>query len=538
MTPLMPPVLRSAPPERSVGAGQDGSTQFVAGIEKTSASDDRRSEARDRPGNLSPERVRSIQRSWGRMRVGLWLCGDLIAVTTAVSTAQSARLGSERLATTVAQAATGATLTYPQVSLAVIAGWIVVIGLVGGYHQRRNVSLWDQVLNVCRASVALLAVIGVAGLFLRIQLSRSFVLVALVGVVGFTALGRLVVAALFSLLQRLGIGVDRLVLVGPRSEVDGIRSQLTRTSGRRTRIVSAIVVDDLDAPSLSASNGGPSTLRESIVQSCARHGATSIVICGPSSLPVGTVRLLSARLSGTGVNVVVAPGTAEAVGPGVQLHAVGDLFLLRVRDSEPAALERAVKVVVDRVLALVGLVVLSPFLLLLAWMVRHDSPGPALFRQRRVGRGGRSFTVYKFRSMAGDAEERLRRDGLWEAYVANGFKLPPGDDPRITRFGAMLRRTSLDELPQLFNALNGTMSLVGPRPVVPEELACYGELTSVYTGVRPGVTGYWQVNGRSDVAFPERAELDAYYYDNRSLRVDVRIMMRTVVAVVLRVGAH
>ena len=148
------------------------------------------------------------------------------------------------------------------------------------------------------------------------------------------------------------------------------------------------------------------------------------------------------------------------------------------------------------------------------------------------------FTVYKFRSMAGDAEERLRRDGLWEAYVANGFKLPPGDDPRITGFGAMLRRTSLDELPQLFNALNGTMSLVGPRPVVPEELACYGELTSVYTGVRPGVTGYWQVNGRSDVGFPERAELDAYYYDNRSLRVDLRILVRTIVAVVLRVGAH
>lgn len=485
------------------------------------------------PGRaLSSARVRSIQRSWGRLRVALWLCADLVAATTAVSTAQTARLGSDPLSTTVAQATTQRTLTYAQVSFAVVVAWLVVVGLVGGYQQRRNVSLWDQSINVFRAAVALLAVIGVAGLFLRVQLSRSFVLVALVSVITFTLIARLVVASLFSLLQRIGIGVDRLLLVGPGHEVEAIRSQLARTSGRRTRIVSVIAVDDTHA------SGGPSTLRESILQTSQRHGVTSIIVCGPSSLPVGTVRLLSSRLSGTGVNVVVAPGTAEAVGPGVQLHSVGDLFLLRVRDSEPAFVERVVKVALDRVLALFGLVLLSPVLLLLAVLVRRDTPGPALFRQRRVGRGGRLFTVYKFRSMAGDAEERLRRDGLWEAYVANGFKLPPGEDPRVTRFGAMLRRTSLDELPQLFNALNGTMSLVGPRPVVPDELACYGELESVYTGVRPGVTGYWQVNGRSDVAFPERAELDAYYYDNRSLRVDLRILVRTVFAVMLRVGAH
>ena len=493
---------------------------------------ERRRATREAGRELSADRVRSIQRSWGRLRVALWLCADLVAVTAAASTAQTARFGSEPLASSVAQATTQSTLTYAQVSLAVVVAWLLMVGVVGGYQPRRNVSLWDQSVNVLRAAVALLAVIGVAGLFLRIQLSRSFVLVALAAVVGFTFLGRLVVSSLFSLLQRVGIGVDRLLLVGPSQEVEALRSQLSRTSGRRTRIVAVITVDANDA------HGGPSTLRESILQTSQRLGVTSVVVCGPSSLPVGTVRLLSTRLSGTGVNVVVAPGTAEAVGPGVQLHAVGDLFLLRVRDSEPAAWERVMKVVLDRLLALIALVALSPLLLLLAVMVRRDSPGPSLFRQRRIGRGGHPFTVYKFRSMAGDAEERLRRDGLWDVYVANGFKLPPGGDPRITRFGAMIRRTSLDELPQLFNALNGTMSLVGPRPVVPDELACYGELTSVYTGVRPGITGYWQVNGRSDVAFPERAELDAYYYDNRSLRVDLRILLRTIVAVVCRVGAH
>ena len=484
-----------------------------------------------RPGALSPDRVRAIQRSWQRLRVVVWLCGDLVAAATASSLAQRVRFGSESFTGTVAQASRESSLTYAQLGLAFVLGWIVIVGLSGGYQPRRGSSLWDQSVKVLRSATGLLALVGVTSLFTRLQLSRSFVSVAIVGTVLFTIVGRIAVTGLFASLQRLGIGVDRLLVAGPSADVEALRAQLSRTSGRRARVVATMPIDH-------SSSGGASTIRESILQSVARHGVTSVVVCGPSSLPIGTVRLLAARLSGSGVNVVVAPGTAEAVGPGVQLHAVGDLFLLRVRDSEPSFAGRVTKVMIDRVGAFVALVLLSPLLVLIAVAVRRDSPGPALFRQRRIGYGSRPFTIYKFRSMAGDAEERLRRDGLYDTYVANGFKLPPGDDPRITRFGAMLRRTSLDELPQLLNVLRGSMSLVGPRPVVPDELACYGELASAYTGVRPGVTGYWQVNGRSDVGFPERAELDAYYYDNRSLRVDLRILVRTVVAVAFRIGAH
>jgi exopolysaccharide biosynthesis polyprenyl glycosylphosphotransferase len=483
------------------------------------------------PRSLSPDRVRAIQRSWGRLRVAMWICGDLVAVAMASSLAQTVRLDSSVLSPTVVRGSGATTITYAHVALALVVGWIAVLALVGSYLPRRNATLWEQMSNILRAAVALLAVVGVLSLFLQMQLSRSFVIVAIVGCLGCTFVSRLCVAGLFSLLQRLGIGVDRLLIVGPSEEVRALTAQLSRTSGRRTRVVGSVLSDAIDA-------GGPSTLRESIVQSVARHGVTSVVVCGPGSLPTGTVRLLSARLSGSGVNVVVAPGTAEAVGPGVQLHAVGDLFLLRVRDSEPSVLERMSKAVLDRTLALIAIVLLAPVFLTVAVLIRRDSPGPSLFRQRRVGRNGRMFTIYKFRSMAGDAEERLKRDGLYDAYVANGFKLPPGNDPRITKLGSLLRRTSLDELPQLFNVVAGSMSLVGPRPVVPDELSSYGELANAYIGVRPGVTGYWQVNGRSDVGFPERAELDAYYYDNRSFRVDLRILARTVLAVGLRVGAH
>ena len=200
---------------------------------------ERRAAARDSGRELSSQRVRSIQRAWGRMRVALWLCADLVAATTAVSTAQTARLGSEPLATNVARATAQSTLTYAQVSFAVVVAWLMVVGLVGGYHQRRNVSVWDQSINVFRAAVALLAVIGVAGLFLRVQLSRSFVLVALVSAVTFTVVGRLAIASLFAMLQRLGIGVDRLLLVGPRDEVEArIREREGRAQsshGRRLR---------------------------------------------------------------------------------------------------------------------------------------------------------------------------------------------------------------------------------------------------------------------------------------------------------------
>ena len=145
-------------------------------------------------------------------------------------------------------------------------------------------------------------------------------------------------------------------------------------------------------------------------------------------------------------------------------------------------------------MALLALVLGLPVLLAVAFAVAREGR-PLLFRQRRVGRGGRPFTIYKFRTMAPDAEDRLHREGLYQRYVENGFKLPADEDPRITRTGALLRRTSLDELPQLWNVVCGQMSLVGPRPVLEAELASYADLVVAYTGVKPGVTGYWQING-------------------------------------------
>jgi exopolysaccharide production protein ExoY len=174
----------------------------------------------------------------------------------------------------------------------------------------------------------------------------------------------------------------------------------------------------------------------------------------------------------------------------------------------------------------------------IALLVRITSRGPVFFVQERVGLGGRRFRMVKFRTMLVGAENRLRDDPqLWEEYVRNGYKLPASVDDRVTAVGRFLRRSSLDELPQLVNVLRGHMSLVGPRPVVPAELDNYGDRTDVYLGVKPGLTGWWQVNGRSGVGYPERVELDRYYAESWTLFLDVRILVRTPFAL-LRGGAY
>lgn len=189
--------------------------------------------------------------------------------------------------------------------------------------------------------------------------------------------------------------------------------------------------------------------------------------------------------------------------------------------------------------ALFLLVALSPLLLLLAVVVRLDSPGPALFRQRRLGVDGRSFTLYKFRSMRVGAEAELEADPeLRRRYRANGFKLPTGEDPRVTRPGRVLRRTSLDELPQLWNVLRGDMSLVGPRPIVPSEISEYDEAASLVLAVKPGITGAWQVRGRNRVGYPQRVALEVRYVTDWSLSSDLVILCRTLPAVARGEGAR
>jgi lipopolysaccharide/colanic/teichoic acid biosynthesis glycosyltransferase len=215
-------------------------------------------------------------------------------------------------------------------------------------------------------------------------------------------------------------------------------------------------------------------------------------------------------------------------------HTYPDVEVLRVRAGLVA------KRTLDVLLSAIALLLFAPLMLLIALAVRLDSSGPSLFRQTRVGAAGRRFNILKFRTMVPNAQEILEADAdLYVRYMNNDFKLPTEIDPRVTRLGRFLRGSSLDELPQLWNILRGDMSLVGARPIEPAQVPMlYRGNSSLLLQMRPGLTGYWQVNGRSHVGDSERAELDLHYVRNWSLWLDLRILAKTVPAVLTRHGAH
>ena len=194
----------------------------------------------------------------------------------------------------------------------------------------------------------------------------------------------------------------------------------------------------------------------------------------------------------------------------------------------------------DIIIALLVIVLIAPLLIMLMILVRTNDGGPALFSQRRIGRGGRTFACYKFRSMAPDAEARLAallaEDVGARLAWARDHKLR--DDPRVTSLGAFLRRSSLDELPQLFNVLSGDMSLVGPRPIVGAEITRYGFRFQDYCSVRPGITGLWQISGRNDVSYQRRVAMDVVYARRRDLRMYLAILVGTIPSVLLKRGAY
>lgn len=216
------------------------------------------------------------------------------------------------------------------------------------------------------------------------------------------------------------------------------------------------------------------------------------------------------------------------------------LMLLRLKNNLARSWNRYLKTIFDFALTLVGTVAISPILIFIAIWIYKDSPGPVIFKHTRIGKNGKKFPCYKFRSMCIDAKEKLaellENDPVSKAEWERDFKLK--NDPRITKSGAFLRKTSLDELPQIFNVLKGEMSLVGPRPVIKEELERYGEYVDDYLMVKPGITGMWQVSGRSDIDYTERVLLDSWYVRNWSVWIDIVMLVKTFKVVLLRKGAY
>jgi exopolysaccharide biosynthesis polyprenyl glycosylphosphotransferase len=225
----------------------------------------------------------------------------------------------------------------------------------------------------------------------------------------------------------------------------------------------------------------------------------------------------------------------DITGPRTSIRPVSGLPLVEVDHPEFTGFSLIIKYTFDKLLALIALVLLVPVFVIISIAIRVDGGGPAFFRQTRVGRDGVGFTVYQFRTIVNDANERKARLILQEN---DGVLFKIRRDPRITRVGRYLRRWSLDELPQLVNVLLGDMSMVGPRPALPEEAARYGDVVRRRLKVRPGITGLWQVSGRSGLSWDESVRLDLRYVENWSLMLDLQILSKTVTGILRGTGAY
>lgn len=251
------------------------------------------------------------------------------------------------------------------------------------------------------------------------------------------------------------------------------------------------------------------------------------------------VQDLTRQLKNARVNIKIVPELYDLLTSKVALEQVQSIPFLEIARGQQDFWGWIVKRSIDIIFSLTGMVILAPVYLLLSILIKIDSPGPVIFKQDRVGKDGKMFKIYKFRTMVVNAEQKLKEDPvLYKKYMESNYKLEPKDDPRVTKLGRFLRETSLDELPQLWNVLKGEMSLVGPRPVVVEELKEYGEKAADFLSVKPGLTGYWQVSGRSRIGYPDRVDIELYYVYHQSLALDLKILLSTIVSVLKREGAY
>jgi len=351
--------------------------------------------------------------------------------------------------------------------------------------------------------------------------------------------GLMVVAATLAVLIRRAVrrpGPVRAVIMGDRAGIDN--SARRWSGGTQVQIVGACLVDDAPVVGLPRSlSEAPLVVGPEELAALVDETTPDVVLVTPGAAATpARVRHAAWLLEKRPVGLALL-GALDTVAPHrVSVTSYAGATLVHVAPSRPARVIRLLKDCLDRLFGAVLLVAAAPLLAILALVIRLESPGPAFFRQDRAGHHGRLFTMYKLRTMC-DGAERMRAE-LADGNEADGllFKMPA--DPRITRIGRFLRRSSLDELPQLINVLRGDMSIIGPRPALPDEVAAYDETTWRRLAVKPGITGLWQVSGRSDLPWDEAVRLDLHYTDNWRVRDDALIVLRTAGAVLSSRGAY
>ncbi|HEX8803786.1 MAG TPA: sugar transferase [Acidimicrobiales bacterium] len=453
---------------------------------------------------------------------------DVVAVTVALVIAHLMRFGLE------SAALPGPDIPYVVIAVLAVPVWLGVLTLAGCYDRRILGAGSDEYHRVLNGGVHFLALVALAHFLGKLVIARGYVGVLIPVVVVLTLLARLWLRSWLYARRRAGRYVHRTLLVGSPATVIDVGEHLLRARWSGFRLVGACL--DAEVPALVIGGehvpvvGGVGDVARAIEAT----GADSVAVTDESL--AADLQGLAAAVDRPGVDLLVAPAITDVAGPNTVVRPVAGLPLLHVREPTFAGPQRLVKEAMDRAVAALGLLLLSPLFLALALAVKLDSPGPVFFSQVRVGRDGRRFAMVKYRTMVVDAERLLA--ALEARNEADGVLFKLRADPRVTRVGRLLRRWSFDELPQLWNVVRGEMSLVGPRPPLPAEVELYEGPVNRRLLVKPGMTGLWQVSGRSDLSWDEAVRLDLHYVDHWSPTMDVVIILKTFSAVTRGSGAY
>jgi exopolysaccharide biosynthesis polyprenyl glycosylphosphotransferase len=417
----------------------------------------------------------------------------------------------------------------------IIATWLVVLGWRGAYDARTFGEGASEFRAIGLASNITAGLVGMGCYLLSVPLSRGFVLLTFIIGTFLLILERFTLRHAVFRLRRTGRLMHRVIAVGGPSGVSEVVDALRQSRHVGYEVVGAAVPDGVavEADRFPVPVLGSA---EKVRRLCDDVGADTVLVTRGGFATAREMRRVAWDLEGSSIQLVVVPSVNEVAGSRIHVRPVAGLPLLHLEQPQGGEAGGLTKRVFDMAGATIALILLSPVMLALAVAVAAEDRGPVFFRQPRIGRDGRDFYCLKFRSMYVDAalkERALRNEcgqsgALWKLEV----------DPRVTRIGRFIRRYSLDELPQLLNVIRGEMSLVGPRPQQPWEVETYTYWEQRRLRVRPGMTGLWQVSGRSQLSFDEAIRLDLYYVDNWSMTADLVIMAKTVGAVLRTTGAY
>jgi exopolysaccharide biosynthesis polyprenyl glycosylphosphotransferase len=423
---------------------------------------------------------------------------------------------------------------YLALSLTLPVLWLAALWLAGAYDVRFIGTGSDEFRRVLNAGVSLTAAVAIFSYAVNAEVSRGYVVIALPSVTLFDLVARYAARKRLHRRRAAGKCLQSVVAVGHELAVADLVTELRRDKYHGLTVVGACVArpGERDEVAGVPVYGG----LDDITAAVKAYAADTVAVLSCPEMDGIRLRSLAWALEKTGTDLCVSPALLDVAGPRTTIRPAAGLTLLHVDHPQLAGYRLVLKGLFDRAAAAAALIMLAPLMTVLAVTVWLHDRGPALFTQVRVGKDGHAFRIYKFRTMVVDAEKR--RAQLLASNDSDGVLFKLRRDPRVTPVGAQLRRWSIDELPQLFNVFLGHMSLVGPRPALPDEAEKYAEHVRRRLVVKPGLTGLWQVSGRSDLSWEESVRLDLRYVENWSFALDLQIMWKTISVLVRGSGAY